>query len=197
MKAEVSFKTQFWAAEKKQKGFCIQCDRRSVVFNVVREDDNMFSYSELKNFVNEWLPQWREIFKVNKFERIEMGYVNRLTQKTVPQFFDTEGRLEIDKIITLFNSPFIAGKQICRPYECQMTLSMMDETPAGKLNLQVVARNSKSVLVDVILTFVTDSSSQIVFDEALSLLDPIHDQVSRAFLGVFTKEALQSFGIQA
>jgi len=157
----------------------------------------LFSYSELKDFVNEWLPQWKEIFKVDRFERIKMGYVNRLTQKTIPQFFDAEGRLKIDKVITLFNSPFIAGKQICRPYECQMTLSMMDETPAGALNLQVVTRDSQSIFVDVILTFITDSSSQIGYDKTLSLLDPIHDQISRAFLGVFTKEALQSFGIRA
>lgn len=196
MKAEVSFKTQFWAADKEQKGYCIQCDRRGVIFNVVREENNTFSYSELKDFVNKWLPQWKENFKVNKFERIEMGYVNRLTPETVPQFIDTEGRLEIDKVINFFNSPFIAGKQICPPYECQMTLVMEDETPAGRLNLQVVARNAKSVLVDVILTFGTDVSSQIVFEDALSLLDPIHDQLSRAFQGVFTKEALHSFGVQ-
>lgn len=198
VRPELSLRHRFWGAGASGgRTWCIQCLSSAVVFNVLREKDVPHNYAELKGRAMGLLPEWIEHFEVRRFSGAEVRYVNRLNAELTPQFMATDGKLLIGKAFTLFTNIAMPNCSIVPPYDCTVTLQIVDN-PKGKLTVRVVGETAQEVPGVAIHLACNVIPEDRDFDCTTvgNALDLAHRSVQDAFRRLFTRDALQSFGVQ-
>jgi hypothetical protein len=192
--------THRFSKKSKAEGFdwSIRCPVGQFTMNMHSHPGSGRRYRHLRDEYAKWLPQWMEQFGVTQLEQLSFGYINKLRRDITPQFFNTEGGLELDRVLRVFAA--IPGKHesLEPPYDCRVTVNL-GTAPARKLAIRVkdATTPKHGVAIDVILEAVAQIGGSGGSSEALELLDWSHERIIERFEQVFTAEARASFKPEA
>lgn len=153
------------------------------------------SYQELRLEFEPWLQSWIDNFKVDEFQRVNLHYVNFLNRVAMPDFATNDGRLDIDKIITVFVHLPGQYQEIVPPLDCKLNLKLRSD-PYATLLIHLLSQSgpglpSPTLRLDFVVDALTPSGT--TKSELLDLLDWCHDRIIEQFQVVFTQEAIKSF----
>jgi hypothetical protein len=121
--------------------------------------------------------------------------VNVINRDTAPDFSTEDGRLLLDKLITVFVRLPGEHQDIVPPLDCTVNLKLRTEPQAVLLiHLFAVPAVPQRPTVRLDLAVETHVPTGTSPDKLLDLLDWCHEQILDQFKIVFTEEGIQSFG---
>jgi hypothetical protein len=143
-----------------------------------------------------WIPLWISHFEVKEANRLTLHYVNALTPRTVPGFFDDQRHLFLSRVISVFADIPGEHDSIIQPYSCEVTLLLKGGHGATlkiKVNDWMSPRYGSGVEVSFIVSMPFFAGEVLSPERALELLDRAHEYIVQRFEVVFTQEARASF----
>jgi hypothetical protein len=149
----------------------------------------------LSDFDGAALTRWTRHFEVEDFERVNLFYANLVNRDTAPEFSTADGRLLLEKIITVFVP--IPGKHqdIVPPLDCTVNLRVSTDPEAALLiHLVGLPDVAQRAAVRLDLAIETRVPSGASLERVLELLDWCHERILEQCQVVFTEEARKSFG---
>ncbi len=190
---------RFWKAAGEKRAIAMQCRNGWVSFNVVNHEGKRHRYVELTEEVSRCLPDWAQHFGVQHFSEYSLIYVNRLSKRSTPQFFDLANgneTLHLGNVLTAFGQAPYPGT-IVPPYTYALNLQL-DSNQSKVLNYTVNSVPNKSepeeVMVDVRLGMkIKAGKHEDTPAHAVMHLDYCHEKLLDAYKRFFTQNALQSF----
>lgn len=199
LQPELTLQRRFWKAAGKKRAIAMQCRNGWVSFNVVSHEGNRHRYVDLKEEVSRCLPGWAQHFGVQHFSEYSLAYINRLSKRSTPQFFDfANGKetLHLNKVLTAFGQAPFPGT-IVPPYTFTLNIQLGND-PVKVLNYEVASVENKSgpveIRVDVRLGMTIKAGQhEDTPAHAVKHLDSCHVKLLEAYTHFFTQDALNSF----
>jgi len=191
----------FWkkADEKKDVGMQLWPDK--IAFNLIGSPGNPRHFEDLEKLTQLWLPKWTDHFCVTKFEGVSLQYVNLLSKDTLPGFVSS-GKLNVGKVLKLFNNVPGPLQTLLPPFDFQMNLNG-DTDPASRLGVQCIAADQPvidrkepepvSLQLRFSATTYLDAKRKIVLDEVMKEAHLCHDLILKEFEAFFSDEAKATF----
>jgi uncharacterized protein (TIGR04255 family) len=152
-------------------------------------------YDDLRAEFSRWLSRWIEHFEVEEFQILNLTYVNVVNRDTAPDFSTEDGRLLLEKLITVFVPLPGKHQDIVPPLDCTVNLRIRPDPPATLLiHLFGVPAVPQRPTVRLDLTVETQVPSGTSREQLFEILDWCHERILNQFKIVFTEEAIKGFG---
>lgn len=162
------------------------------------------AFTELKSQLNDNLPKFTKVFGVDKFKTIELRYVNLIRSDIYPEFGNTAGAIDLDKILETHAQLHLPGYGFMLPYKHEMVCKASQEKPmVAKVNIEVLEpfkdeQGHSDGKVSLTVEFTMRSRPEQNDDSytvaaAMAEIDDCHEKVLDFFEKTFISSAKELF----